>query len=68
MQAKIIVLTSLNKKKMSIRSKTGEVLDQIDPDDDYNTFVNKFQEIHDQCVPLQWCQYWTRSGCSQFGT
>ena len=55
-------------KKCLSEVKWSEVLDQIDANNDYNMFVNKFQEIHDQCIPLQWCQYWTRSGCSQFGT
>ena len=46
---------SLNLKKCLSEVKWSEVLDQIDPNNDYNMFVKKFQEIHDQCIPLKKC-------------
>ena len=33
----------------------GEVLDDIDVNQDYNTFVTKFQELYDECIPLKKC-------------
>ena len=33
----------------------GEVLHDIDVNQDYNMFVNKFQQLYDECIPLQKC-------------
>ena len=33
----------------------GEVLYDIDANQDYNTFVTKFQELYDECIPLKKC-------------
>ena len=34
----------------------AELLDNIDVDNDYNTFVKKFQELYDECIPLKKCK------------
>ena len=40
---------------MPFQCEMGEVLDDIDVNQDYNTFVTKFQELYDECIPLKKC-------------
>ena len=45
---------SMFKQRLS-NVRWGEVLDDIDVNQDYNTFVTKFQELYDECIPLKKC-------------
>ena len=40
---------------MPFQCEMGEVLNDIDVNQDYNTFVTKFQELYDECIPLKKC-------------
>ena len=31
----------------------SEILDGVDANSDYNSFLNKFNELHDECIPLK---------------
>ena len=33
--------------------KWNEILDGIDANSDYNQFVNRFNELYDECIPLK---------------
>ena len=47
---------NISKFKQCLSSvRWGEVLDDIDVNQDYNTFVTKFQELYDECIPLKKC-------------
>ena len=47
---------NISKFKQCLSSvRWGEVLDDIDVNQDYNMFVNKFQQLYDECIPLQKC-------------
>ena len=47
---------NISKFKQCLSSvRWGEVLDDIDVNQDYNVFVNKFQQLYDECIPLQKC-------------
>ena len=35
--------------------KWAEILDKVNVDDDYNTFISKFQDVYDECIPLKKC-------------
>ena len=36
--------------------KWNDVLHGSDPNCDYNNFIDKFKELHDQCIPLRKCK------------
>ena len=38
---------------VSFQCEIGEVLDDIDVNQGYNTFATKFQELYDECIPLK---------------
>ena len=35
--------------------KWHEILDNNDADDDYNTFIEQFNKVYDECIPLKKC-------------
>ena len=32
--------------------KWDEILDNVDANQDYDTFINKFEELYNKCIPL----------------
>ena len=47
-------VSNISKCKQCLSNvRWGEVLDDIDVNQDYNTFVTKFQELYDECISLK---------------
>ena len=45
----------INFKKKLLKVKWHEILDNIDVNSDYNTFVETFNKLYDECFPLKKC-------------
>ena len=43
-------------KKCLDNVKWEEVLDNVDANQDYDTFINKFEELCNECIPLKKCK------------
>ena len=43
-------------KKCLADVKWEEVLDNVDANQDYDTFINKFEELYNECIPLKNCK------------
>ena len=47
---------NINKfKKRLSEVKWQEILDNNDANDDYNTFIEQFNKVYDECIPLKKC-------------
>ena len=47
---------NINKfKKRLSEVKWQEILDNNDANDDYNTFIEQFDKVYDECIPLKKC-------------
>ncbi len=45
-----------NFKQRLSQTNWNDILNCIDVNDDYNKFVDKFNEIYDECIPLKKCK------------
>ena len=46
-------ITVLRFKKCLSEVKWGEILQNVNAEDDYNKFIKKFQNLYDECIPLK---------------
>ena len=51
----ILLITLTNFKKRLSEVKWQEILDNNDANDDYNTIIEQFNKVYDECIPLKKC-------------